>query len=171
MRQLRNYSWVPDRPDFRDYKLARIIPGGSQLPPSVDLRAHCSPVEDQGDLASCTSNALAGLIEFDQLAIHRPLVTASRLFIYYNERRIEGTVTSDSGATLRDGIKSLALYGVCPEVEWPYDVSRFTRRPSNRCYKDGLSRRISSYYRLNTLLDMKTALAPWSSFRVWLHRL
>ena len=39
---------------------------------------------------------------------HAPQVFApSRLFIYYNERVMEGTVNSDSGAQIRDGIKSV----------------------------------------------------------------
>ena len=37
-----------------------------------------------------------------------PYIELSRLFIYYNERVIEHTVESDSGAMIRDGVKSLA---------------------------------------------------------------
>src|SRR2546430_11530119 len=60
----------------------------------------------------------------------------SRLFIYYNERKIEGTVPSDSGAMIRDGIKSVASDGVCPEPEWPYVIAKFATRPTAKCYRD-----------------------------------
>jgi hypothetical protein len=39
------------------------------------------------------------------------------LFVYYNERVIEGTVDEDNGAFIRDGIKSLAKQGVCSEQQ------------------------------------------------------
>src|SRR5674536_26691 len=53
----------------------------------------------------------------------------SRLFIYYNERVMEGTVGTDSGAMIRDGIKTVNAVGACPESEWPYDIARFTEKP------------------------------------------
>jgi hypothetical protein len=43
--------------------------------------------------------------------------TPSRLFIYYNERVIEGTVAHDAGAQIRDGIKAVAKLGAPPEDE------------------------------------------------------
>jgi hypothetical protein len=47
---------------------------------------------------------------------------------YYNERAIEGTVTTDSGARIRDGMKSIANQGECDETLWPYDLTKFTQR-------------------------------------------
>jgi C1A family cysteine protease len=95
------------------------------LPISVDLRGKMPPVYDQGALGSCTGNALACAFEYDDKNIFQP----SRLFIYYNERNIEGTVSSDSGALISDGIKSLETYGVCPETLGPYDISKFADKP------------------------------------------
>ena len=83
------------------------------------MRSKCSPVEDQGQLGSCTANALVGALEFLELKDGAQFVDLSRLFLYYNERVIEGTVDHDSGAFIRDGIKSLAKQGVCTEPEWP----------------------------------------------------
>jgi C1A family cysteine protease len=48
------------------------------------------------------------------------MVTPSRLFIYGNARKYEGTYGSDSGAQIRDGIKGVAQYGAPPETLWPY---------------------------------------------------
>ena len=96
----------------------------------------CPPVYNQGELGSCTANAISGAIEFDQMKEGLPQIfVPSRLFIYYNERVIEGTVNSDSGAMLRDGIKAVAKQGACPEPMWPYLVARFKTKPSVTCYR------------------------------------
>jgi len=119
------------------------------LPSKVDLRPHCPPVYDQGNLGSCTANGIAGAIEFDRMKQKlQPAFTPSRLFIYYNERVIEGTVNSDSGAQIRDGIKVVAKKGDCPETEWPYDISQFTHKPSAQCYKDARKYKAIQYQRL-----------------------
>jgi C1A family cysteine protease len=133
-RTLTRYGWIPDLPDARDhvYQLPR-NPGA--LPPSADLRAGCPPVYDQGGLGSCTANAIGAAIEFDQTKQGFTAAVPSRLFIYYNERALEGTIDSDSGAQIRDGIKTIASQGVCPETMWPYDEEKFSNRPSAPCYK------------------------------------
>jgi C1A family cysteine protease len=155
----RKFGWIPDIPDQRDFSLSKLKLPAKKLPKSVDLRKGCSPVEDQGELGSCTANALAGAVEFLELRDGLPLIDASRLFIYYNEREIIDTVQSDSGAYIRDGIKTLAKDGVCSEKNWPYDISRFTNKPSKSCYIEAEKHQILSYYRLETLKDMKTCLA------------
>jgi C1A family cysteine protease len=121
------YSWTPDLPDNRDYTLK--IDTNAILPSIKDWRPSMPPVYDQGNLGSCTGNAIAAVAE--QGLGDMP----SRLFIYYNERLIEGTVKQDSGAAIRDGIKSLTKQGVCPESLWPYDISKFKRKPNKTAYK------------------------------------
>src|SRR5258708_13108432 len=138
-RQIKRFGWIPDLPHQRDYLYAAPFEAGVTLPPSIDLRPACPAVYDQGELGSCTANAIAGAIEFDRMKQNLlPLFTPSRLFIYYNERSMEGTVNSDSGAQIRDGIKSVGAQGVCPEAEWPYDIARFEDQPPNTCYQDAL---------------------------------
>jgi C1A family cysteine protease len=147
-RTVGRYGWIPDLPDQRDHVYAAPAELLVQLPPSADLRPQCPPVYQQGHLGSCTGSAIAAAIEFERMKQKLPDFTPSRLFIYYNERVIEGTVNSDSGAQIRDGIKSVAKQGVCPESEWPYDVSRFDQRPPASAYKDALLDRAVSYQRL-----------------------
>jgi C1A family cysteine protease len=91
----RGYGWVPDIPDQRDYLLSAVLKVPAKLPRQVDLRPLCSKVEDQGQLGSCTANALAGAIEFLERKDQVPYQDFSRLFIYYNERVLEHTVNSD----------------------------------------------------------------------------
>ena len=157
VRKLR-YGWVPDVPDQRDFLYGAVRPTFA-LPPHIDLRPTCSPVENQGNLGSCTGNALAGAIEFLERKDNVPFADASRLFIYYNERAMEGTVKSDGGAMIRDGIKTLKNQGVCTEKRWPYVISKFAVKPSASCYREALKRQITSYHRIVTLDDMRTCLA------------
>jgi C1A family cysteine protease len=153
----RNYGWLHDIPDQRDVLYKR--PLRLFLPSIVDLRPVCSPVEAQGDLGSCTAQALAGNMEYLDRKMDGVHSDVSRLFIYYNERKIEGTVNEDSGAYIRDGIKTLAKEGACSEELWPYSIARFKDRPGADCYSDGLTRRISTYQRLSGIDDMFACLA------------
>lgn len=154
----KQYGWIPDLPDQRDkpYSLLAAVPG--ILPEHVDLRPQCSPIENQLELGSCTANALAGNLEFLKKKTLKKILDFSRLFIYYNERIITHTIDVDSGASLRDGIKTLAKLGACPETEWPYDISQFTKKPSEKAYKDALEYQITSYYRIILLDQMKSTL-------------
>ncbi|HMK60239.1 MAG TPA: C1 family peptidase [Dissulfurispiraceae bacterium] len=160
----RKYGWLPDIPDRRDYFLRAVMRIPAKLPSSVDLRSLCSAVEDQGQLGSCTANALVGGLEYLEKKDNVLFQDLSRLFIYYNERVIEHTVESDSGAMIRDGIKTLAKQGVCTEAMWPYDIGEFTQKPSAECYRQAASHRITSYYRIETVDEMRTCLAEGFPF-------
>lgn len=158
------YGWLPDLPDHRDVPFSVRRLALRALPRRVDLRDGCSAVENQGALGSCTANALAGLLEFLEKREGRPATDLSRLFVYYNERVIEGTVAQDSGAMIRDGIKTLARQGVCAESMWPYVIRRFAVRPSTGCYRSAMTHRIVAYQRLGTLADMRICLAAGFPF-------
>jgi C1A family cysteine protease len=164
-RKIARYGWKPDLPDPRDHLYSAPRVAVAALPPSVDLRGQCPAVYDQGQIGSCTANAIGAGFEFDltrqQLADFMP----SRLFIYYNERAVEGSIPFDAGAQIRDGIKSVAKLGVCPETEWPYDDtpagsdtrfpdgSKAAQQPTKQCYDDALQHRATTYQRVVRNLD------------------
>ena len=162
----RRYGWIPDIPDNRDFRYAAPLAVLRALPPKVDLRGQCPAVYDQGELGSCTANAIGAAHQFNQIKQSAKTVfVPSRLFIYFNERVIIGTVNEDSGAMIRDGIKSVAKEGVCPEPQWPYVISRFTKKPSKACYAAALNHQAISYRRLPlTLNQMKGCLASGFPF-------
>jgi C1A family cysteine protease len=165
VRKIARYGWVPDLPDQRDQMYAAPVAMTAALPPSADLRPHCPPVYDQGQLGSCTANAIGAAIEFDRAKQGLPDFVPSRLFIYYNERAIEGTIASDSGAQIRDGIKSIAKQGAPPEAIWPYDITKFAQKPPPQAYQQAMLDRAVGYQRLVPVAtQMKGCLASGYPF-------
>jgi C1A family cysteine protease len=136
------------------------------LPASVDLRAWCSPIEDQGALGSCTANAGVGLVEYFERRAFGKHTDASRLFLYKATRDVLHWV-GDTGAFLRSTMGSMVLFGVPPEEYWPYKIADYDKEPSPFCYAFAQNYQSISYYRLdpagtatNALLDrIKTNLA------------
>ena len=177
-RKVSGFGWVPDLPDHRDFLFAAPTRVLRNIPASVDLRAQCpKEIYDQGQLGSCTANAIAAAIEFDQIKQGDKEFIPSRLFIYYNEREIEHHILTDSGAQLRDGIKAVAKFGACPESEWPYSDQhpaqegdpcrkcKFAKRPPKRCYTDAKKDLVKTYQRvLADLNSMKGCLAAGYPF-------
>lgn len=151
----RKYTLKFDTPDERDFELTLETP--SVHAPKVDLRPYMPPVYDQGPLGSCTSNALCGLRQYFAMK-HGDSTELSRLYLYWHERELEGTIYEDSGAMLRDGMKVLKKLGVCPEKDFPYDISRFTERPSTQAEMDAGKYKIKSYHKVRNLTEVKTCL-------------
>ena len=153
-------GWLPDYPDFRDYtsehktvqpllkqmKVGKAAKG--TLPPSVDLRAWCAPIEDQGSLGSCTANAGVGMMEYFERKAFGKHIDASRLFLYKVTRNLLHW-TGDTGAFLRSTMGALVLFGVPAEEYWPYKIADFDKEPSAFCYAFAQAYRAISYYRLD----------------------
>lgn len=127
-------GWLLSTPDMRDYTsetpaIAEILsalgidpnspPNGKDLPNRMDLRAGCSPVEDQGELGSCTANAAVGVVEYLEKKGNGRYLDGSRLFVYKTTRDLMGQV-GDTGASLSATMSALVLFGVPPERYWPY---------------------------------------------------
>ena len=156
-RKVQRYGWVRDIPDLRDHLYA--APLFTNLPLKCSILKACPAIYDQGQLGSCTANALAAAVQFERIrqGLEGSGRVPSRLFIYYNERLIEGDVAADRGAQLRDGIKAIASKGACfegTEIDnWPYDESKFATKPSAHCYEAASSDKVLSYSRLVPRLD------------------
>ncbi|HXH64793.1 MAG TPA: C1 family peptidase [Mariprofundaceae bacterium] len=155
-------GWMPDIPDFRDYhpdheKIAPMLKGvglagkaPAKLASTQDLRAWCSPIENQGGLGSCTANAGVGLVEYFERKAFGNYIDASRLFLYKATRNLLGW-NGDTGAFLRTTMGAMALFGVPPERYWAYtDASPdFDREPSAFCYSFAREYQAISYFRLD----------------------
>jgi C1A family cysteine protease len=144
------YNWRPDKPDARDHIFEQLNTIPPTLPASIDLRPHCPPIVDQGQIGSCTGNAIAGIVEYYDNTHNKAGIIVSRLFIYYQERVYEGTTYYDAGAYIRDGIKACNQYGAPLETIWPYLSNKVTTRPSTAAYTDAAKRKVGSYQRITT---------------------
>lgn len=151
------YHNLRDKPDNRDQIYTPKLTLES-LAPSVDLRNNCSAIEDQGQVGSCTGNAIAGIVEY-LCRRAKKNTDVSRLFIYYEERALEGTTNSDAGAYLRDGIKVLNKRGAPTETLWPYNERKVLSRPTQAAYVNALTRRAVSYQRCANFAAVKSAIA------------
>lgn len=156
----RKYGWCPSRPDHRDFCMLVSKSEMDSLPTRIDLTSDMPPVYDQMSLGSCTANAIGAAYQFEHLRQKLPDFIPSRLFIYYNERALEGTINQDSGAMIRDGMKVVAKQGVCPETDWPYIIKQFAVKPSAACYKKAQTDRVLQYLSVSqSPIAMKACLA------------
>ena len=163
--RIKRFGWVRDIPDQRDFRYEPPPRIAKALPPKIDLRSGFTPCYNQGELGSCTANAIAGALQWlEGKEGETPPVMPSRLFIYYNERALEGTVASDSGAQIRDGIKTVVKRGFCSEDLWPYDIKRFAVKPPQRCYSAALKEQVSQYLRLDHQSEMALLTCLASGF-------
>jgi C1A family cysteine protease len=185
---LKGLGWVKGLPDIRDliYEPGRlslkhgesIVDEDAELrrmttirqPKRIDLRDKYDskyPIMDQGDLGSCTSFAIGSLLTYNNIKQDAEdtdptndidAFTPSHLFIYYNERVMLNTVNSDSGAVIRDGIKSVVRQGACRESYWPYSIQKFIQRPPMDAYQEALKHQAILYFRINNtnILNLKS---------------
>ncbi len=136
------------------------------LPSVVDLSFWCSPVRDQGSLNSCTAFAAVALLEYFAKRNSNHYTDASPLFLYKAARN-KMNATGDVGASIRETIKVLALFGVPPEESWPYDEDKVDDEPLPYCYAYAQNYKILKYFLLdypgipteNLLFQIKAVLA------------
>jgi C1A family cysteine protease len=136
-------GWLPPVPDLRDYtadnkSIREILSSLQQVtsnlqPASADLRAWCSPIENQGSLGSCTAHAAVGIIEYFQNRAFGKYTDGSRLFLYKTTRNLMQT-TGDSGAWLRSTMGAIVICGVPPEKYFPYNPADVNKEPDSFVY-------------------------------------
>jgi C1A family cysteine protease len=151
------YGLIKDKEDKRDFIYQAKL-GMTALPVKIDLRRSCPPIRDQGQLGSCTWEAMVGFYETLAKHNHLKVVRLSVLFGYYNTRVIENSVNIDCGAELRDCWKSFQKTGDCPNLYWPYYIKRFKTKPSARAYLQS-TYKVATYNRIYTLEDIKLCLS------------
>jgi C1A family cysteine protease len=149
-------NYTKDKVDHRDYLYTP--PTIAKLQSSIDLRQYCTPVEDQGNIGSCTGHAITSAIEII-LKKKGKALELSRLFVYYQERLLEGTTRIDAGAYLRDGIKACYTWGTPQERLWAYNTRLFATKPTPAAYSEALTRKITRYERCTNFDSVKAALA------------
>ena len=172
LRRRLGLGWLPDYPDFRDLTVEHddvstrlkglgqtsvkkmLVKTGApkvtktSLPTSVSLVNWFSPVEDQGQIGSCTANAGVGMIEYFERRAFGKYTDASRLFLYKATRNLMKQA-GDTGAFLRTTMGAMVLFGIPPEEYWPYVEADFDNEPTAFCYAFAQNYQAISYYRLD----------------------
>lgn len=165
---IKSFGWLPDYPSIKDYTTenAKIKPllgamhsasAAVALPVSMDLRAWCSPIENQLNLGSCTAHAGVGMVEYYEKRAYGKHIDASRLFLYKTTRDLLKW-TGDTGAFLRSTMEALILFGIPPEDYWPYEVANFEIEPTAFLYSFAQNYQALNYYRLDPAGVVKAAV-------------
>jgi hypothetical protein len=131
----------------------------SHVPSKVDLRTHCSAVEDQGQIGSCIPCAVVGAMEYQERKAGKPAVDLSRLFVYFNARRMRGSEQVDSGVSVPEGLAAFLAFGAPPESAWPYDPQRLTSVPGEDAFRLAREHTPTEYARVEGQKNIRGALA------------
>ena len=134
------------KPSPKDHKVQFALK--SELPRKADLRPHCTMVEDQGQIGSCTANACVGALEYFCSKRDGQAPDLSRLFVYYNTRRLRGSIGEDTGASVAEAMASVLAFGACRSQMWPYDPNLFAQEPPPQAYSDGREHEAVQYARV-----------------------
>lgn len=163
----RNFGYVPDLPDYRDWKFGTALGEMPELTPeNLPVRAMIPrlkdiPIIDQGELGSCVGCSVAHLHAYE-----RRVTPRSKLQVYYEARRLQGWEKEDTGAYIRDAIKVVSTLGAGRETWWPYDITKFAEDPPLKVDRDALLRRIFSYWSLEGRNQYRACLASGHPFAI-----
>jgi C1A family cysteine protease len=155
----KKYTLIIERGAFpervKDYSMLSLNKSTTVYPSSVDLRNKLPVVYDQGNLGSCTANALCYCFDYIDDTTFYP----SRLYLYYNERFLDNNINQDAGSTLTQGIIALEKYGICSEKTCPYIISNFKNKPTNDAYIEGSKHTVLTANRvMQTMSSIKGCL-------------
>ena len=107
-------------------------------------------IYNQGDIGSCSANVICNQIM--SIKNYDDNTYPSRLYQYYNSRKIDGNEKFDDGCSYRSAYKSLAKYGFTDEVLWPYNTSKFTEEPTQIAYDKSNTTLVKRYQSLTQCL-------------------
>lgn len=146
MAEIRSQKWYGWRAQIPDQRDKRYTFTDIALPAAASLDASLMPpVIDQGELGSCTGCSSSRAVMYLEAKEGQPRIEASAMFAYYNARVIEGTASSDSGASIRDVVNGIVKLGLCAESLYPYNVRRFAQKPPLKAYSDAKYSVLNSY--------------------------
>jgi len=189
LRRAHGMGWIPDLPDARDYspfhpdvrpmmeKMGLLKKGDVEgdflatgevpdhlkalpYPAVMDLSPGCSPIEDQDGLGACASFAAIGLVEYMEKIAFGNYLDASHLFQYWNARKLLG-ITGDGGSSMSSNMAALVLFGVPPEVHWPYYVPAFNQQPDAFLYAYAQNFKAVKYFRIDKPGTGPGDILPW----------
>jgi C1A family cysteine protease len=153
--QGRGLGWKPDLPDHRDRRFGKTmaLSPASELPVRVEWTSLEKPVDHQGSQGSCVAHSAGAAFEMLRAKDFHggdPSVTmnASRAFIYYESRELEGTEDQDPGCMIRSAVSVVARQGVPTEESFPYDPAVYDVAPPFPVVEEASQYQVTSYLKL-----------------------
>jgi hypothetical protein len=153
-------GFLPSPPDSGDFLFSeKLLPKLKLSPGDADLEPWCTEVSQQQMLSSCAGNMSADMVELCNGLDGLPQLQVSRLQIYFNSRSmmtldgVRNESSKDQGVYIRLVFKSMNVFGVCPETDWPYRPEKVNERPSIKATWRALKNKIHSYYRISGTED------------------
>jgi C1A family cysteine protease len=162
-KKVRQYTWVRDdvteglkvsRPWLTPVHVNKVNKVKDVNSVDLSLTSNRTPIIDQGALGSCGEcSALSALAYQTRKQGIKIGNVFSILFLYYNVRAREGTISTDSGSQLSDVMLCLQHQGVCSSALWPYNINKFRDRPTTECYNNGMKHMVSKFYKIHQTID------------------
>lgn len=152
----RELNLKQDARDPKDFLRAIMSPADvAALPAFATTEAMKIPAYDQGNAGTCTGQMGRRLVESFLRKRGTPR-EVSALFPYWNGRP---DPYEDSGTSIRDLVKALAVKGACRESTWPYDDQKACVKPPDTAFVEGALLQALQYTRSQTLNQIRATLA------------
>ena len=153
-----HYDVVKSSYDVRDYKIEPY----KEFPKEFSVKG-LVPVKNQRNKPTCTAHALSSAVEYHYQRQHNDYKEFSTEFIYGMR---EKDYYIGDGLTIRNGINTLYKYGdvFYEECQGNNDYERAMKNVNNRLgelQELAYSHRISGYFKINTVEELKTALMKY----------
>ncbi len=100
------------------------------------------PVYNQGHIGSCSSNAISAAIQYQRHISNKRDIVPSRLFTYFNARRLLKTQKQDTGAMTSQVLQGIDRFGWVAENRHRYNTDKLTERPENDDYKVAVKHKV-----------------------------
>lgn len=170
------YGYIPNKPDHRDFGMARLTQLAVPLPRKASNAACMGPVLDQGQQGSCTAHTGAADREFlhwkQFAASGRPVAPTamglySPAYLYYMERVIDESIgKGDCGSSGRSSCQALRLYGCALRADMPYFDSDYMTAPSDKQKEAASEWPTGGYHFAANVDDMKSIIASGYNCRM-----
>jgi len=146
------YLPEPDNPkhySFEKQLVPRMTPRALQ---DVDLREFSPFRRSQGNTRSCVGHAVVKALEIQhafKVGVQN-MVPLSVLQVYYLAREImfPKQTSWDSGTFISHACDAARRFGVCPEVDWPFDPVKVNVSPSWAAMRHAYQHRAAAFYKI-----------------------
>lgn len=143
-------------PDDRDYIFSS---NNLNIPKTLDMRPNLQPIRDQGNQGTCYAQSTACMKEWQEKKDNGFDEYFSPQFFYNNRpNKYDDNSNNDEGMYGRDVMKLIKTIGICRENSYPYGKIEDKSEISDNIYQEAKEYTIKSYYRINTMYDLKESL-------------